>query len=282
MIATLLKVLLTFAALYVLGLSLLYTMQRGILFLPDKDRPDPERAGAGGVQVLTVTTEDGLPLLAWYQPPPSTDGLVVLYLHGNAGHIGHRGFRLPRFASHGWGAMLLEYRGFGGNPGKPSEDGFRADARAALAALHAMGIPNERIVLWGESLGTGVAVGLAAGDAVAAVILESPYTSIRAIAQKKYPYAPVSLLLKDPFDSLSRIGGLKAPVMIIHGAQDEIVPVEMGRALHAAAPEPKALWIAAQTGHGGLVEAGAIEAAAAFIAGLPAARDRQIGHDGPK
>jgi fermentation-respiration switch protein FrsA (DUF1100 family) len=191
---------------------------------------------------------------------------VVLYLHGNAGHIGHRAFRLEVFGRLGWGALLLEYRGYGGNPGRPSEWGLTTDARAGLAALLAMGIPPSRIVLYGESLGSGLAARLATEQAVRAVLLESPYTSITDIARSRYPLLPVRWLLLDRFDSLRVIGAARAPVLVMHGARDQIVPVAMGRAVYAAAPEPKELWIAPHAGHVDLVEAGAMDAAADFVA----------------
>ena len=253
-------------AVWLVLLLALFLAQRMILFRPDTTRPDLARAGVPLIRATTVTTADRLTLLAWYLPPATAADPVVLYLHGNAGHIGHRAWRLPAFAALGWGVMLLEYRGYGGNPGSPSEFGLRLDARAGLDALGAMGFPPDHILLWGESLGTGLAVGLAAEQSVAGVILESPYTSIAAIARSRYPFVPVKLLLQDPFDSLSRIGGLKAPLLVMHGARDRVVPVAMGRALFAAAPEPKVLWVCDTAGHDDLPEEGAFEHAASFAA----------------
>jgi hypothetical protein len=193
---------------------------------------------------------------------------VVLYLHGNAAHIGHRTYRLERFQRLGWGVLLLEYRGYGGNPGRPSEAGLVIDAHAGMAALRAMGFAPAAIVLWGESLGTGPAVQLAVEHKVGAVLLESPYTSITDIARSRYWLFPVGFLLRDRFDSLRRISRVQAPVLVMHGALDQVVPVAMGRAIHAFAPDPKQLWIAPHAGHVDLVEAGAIEVAGDFITKL--------------
>jgi uncharacterized protein len=146
------------------------------------------------------------------------------------------------------------------------------DARAGLAALVAMGFPPHRILLWGESLGSGLAVRLAAEHPVAAVLLEAPYTSITDIARLRFPFAPVGWLLHDRFESLPVIGGVRAPVLVMHGARDRIVPVTMGRTLYEAAPQPKELWIAPDAGHVNLVEAGAIEAAGAFVSRIRPAR----------
>jgi fermentation-respiration switch protein FrsA (DUF1100 family) len=266
------------AALYGLYLTGLYLFQRRIVFLTDKARPDLTRVALPRTEAVTVTTEDGLPLLAWYMPPQRADGYVVLFLHGNAGNIGHRGYRLERFDRLGWGALLLEYRGFGGNPGHPSENGLLTDARAGLAKLRAMGIPLDRILVWGKSLGTGPAVRLATEQRVAALLLEAPYTSVADLARLRFPLVPVDMLLLDRFDSLRAIGRVQAPVLVMHGERDRIVPAAQGRAMFEAAPSPKELWIARDTGHFGMVDAGAIEAAADFVKRLE--RDADSGTSG--
>ncbi len=241
--------------------ALLFLLQRRILYLPDRNVPDPAGAGIADVRQMSVTTPDGLALLAWYLPPIATDGRVVLYLHGNAANIGHRAYRLGPFQRLGWGVLLLEYRGYGGNPGQPTEAGLIIDAQSGLAALREMGFPLSAILLWGESLGTGPAVQLAQQHAVGAVLLESPYTSIADIARSRYRMFPVDWLLLDRFDSLRRIGSVQAPVLVMHGAHDSIIPTAMGRAIYAAAPDPKRLWIAPHAGHLDMVEAGALEVA---------------------
>lgn len=254
------------ACVYALVVALLFVLQRRFVFRPNRTRPELARIGMEGVHEVSIPTPDGMALLAWAMPPAGEDAFVVLYLHGNAGHIGHRAFRLPLFQRLGWGVLLLEYRGYGGNPGTPSEDGFLIDARAGLAALLAMGVPASRILLWGESLGTGLATQLGRDTAVAAILLESPYTSMTDNARRRFPFVPVGPLLKDHFNSLAAIGAAQAPVLVMHGALDRIVPVEMGKAIFAAAPEPKELWIRPEAGHVDLVQAGAIEAAAEFVA----------------
>ena len=254
------------AALYCLIAAVLFLAQRRILFLPDRSRPDLARTGVQGAREMTVTTPDGLMLLAWFSPPERDDGCIVLHLHGNAGHIGHRAYRLAAYRRQGWGALMLEYRGFGGNPGSPSETGLLTDARAGLASLRSMGFAAERILLWGESLGTGLAVRLAVEQPVAAVLLEAPYTSIADMARRRYPFLPVNWLLLDRFELSPVIGDVRAPVLVMHGARDRIIPLSMGRAVYVAAPEPKQLWIAPEAGHVDLIEAGAVEAAADFVA----------------
>jgi len=199
-------------------------------------------------------------------PPANDTQPVVLYLHGNAGHIGNRAVRMEALNRFGWGVLLLEYRGFGGNPGVVGEDGLNTDALAGYAAIRAMGVAANRLLLWGESLGTGVAVRLATEVDVGAVMLEAPYTSIMAIGQKRFPFVPVSWLLRDRFDLIGRIAMMRAPVLVMAGGQDNIVPPAMSRAVFAGARGKKVFWLAQDAGHNDLVAAGALDAARAFIA----------------
>ena len=260
-----LALLLVLPAGYVLLLAGLVIFQRRLLFKPDRTLPNPRAVGLDGIEVIRLEADDGASLLAWYAAPARADGPVVLYLHGNAGSIANRANRLRRMTEIGWGVFLLEYRGFGGNPGQPGEPGLRRDARAGLAALGRMGIAADRTLLWGESLGSGLAIGLAGTQDVAAVLLESPYTSIAETAQVHYPYVPARWLVRDKFDSLARIGAVRAPILIMQGARDRIVPPEMGRRLMRAATAPVELWVAPEAGHNDLAYAGATEAAADFV-----------------
>jgi fermentation-respiration switch protein FrsA (DUF1100 family) len=166
----------------------------------------------------------------------------------------------------GWGVLMPEYRGYGGNPGEPTEAGLTADAAGAYAYLRAQGVDPTQILLWGESLGTGLATRLAAEHPVAALLLESPYTSMADIARDRYPFVPVDLLLKDRLDALSRIAAVRAPVLVMQGGRDTVVPPEMGRRMLAATTAPKELWHVAESGHNDLADHGAVEAAASFVA----------------
>jgi fermentation-respiration switch protein FrsA (DUF1100 family) len=253
------------AAFYAAFVAMLYFSQRRLLYAPDAAKPNPSRTGIAGIEVLHLESGDGTPIFAWYLPPASPSGFVVLYLHGNGGHIGYRGERLRGFHAAGWGALLVEYRGYGGNPGAPTEKGLMLDAEAALATLRRLDVPPSRTVVWGESLGSNLAARLAAEQAFAAVILESPFTSVAALARKFYPFVPVDLLLKDRFDTLSFIAAVRAPVLILQGGRDHLVPPSMGRTLYEAAAAPKQLWVAPEADHNDLGMFGAVEAAAAFV-----------------
>jgi fermentation-respiration switch protein FrsA (DUF1100 family) len=244
----------------------LFVWQRHIIFLTGHERPEPAEAGVPGVEVLSLRTADGLDLLAWYHPPSDEARPVVLFLHGNSGHIGHRASRLARLAEDGWGTLLVEYRGFGGNPGTPSEDGLALDARAAYAALTGRGIAADRIVVWGESLGTAVAVRLASEENVGAVLLEAPFTSMVDMARMRYPWIPIDTLLKDRFEAIGRVAALHVPLLVMQGLRDDVVPPAMGQRMFAAATVPeREFWRAATAGHNDLAEHGAVEAGIDFV-----------------
>lgn len=249
---------------YVAMLSYLFLFQRQLLYFPDRSHPFLAGLPQLGVREVALQTADGLSLSAWFLPPP--DGApAIAYFHGNGGNIAYRADRLMRFARAGYGVLLVEYRGYGGNPGSPSEAGFTADADAACEFLGRQGIVGERLVLWGESLGSAVAIRLAATQKIAALILESPFTSIAAVAQYHYPLVPAGLLVWDRFDALSRIGEVTAPILFLQGGRDSVVPPRFGQQLFDAAPGPKQHWFAADAGHEELARFGALDAAVEFI-----------------
>jgi len=232
-----------FAALLYGGLTgVLYLAQRHIMYYPDTATPRPERYGLADMRAVTLETGDGLSLLAWYRRAGEGRPSLV-YFTGNAGHIGDRAFKVRPYLDAGLGVLLVGYRGYGGNPGRPTERGLYADGRAALAFLEGEGVAPARIVLYGESLGSGVAVELAAERAVSAplgaLVLEAPFTSIADAAATHYPVFPVRWLVKDRFDNKAKIARIEAPLLIVHGENDRVVPLRLGKELFAAAAEPK-------------------------------------------
>jgi uncharacterized protein len=242
----------------------LFLFQRQLLYFPDKTRPELAGLEQLGVREVALATEDGLSLLSWYLPAhPGRP--VILYFHGNGGNIGHRVQRMLRFAREGYGVLMAEYRGYGGNPGTASETGFYTDARAALDFLEREGVAPNPLVLYGESLGSGVAVELATQHEVAGLILEAPPTSVAEVAQCHFPYIPAARLVIDRFDSRSRIGRVRAPILVLHGERDRVVPIRFGRALLEAAPEPKEGWFAPEAGHEDLARYGGLDAVVVFI-----------------
>jgi uncharacterized protein len=236
-------------AVYIALLVLLFVAQRSILYVPSTQAPSLAESGVQGVmEAVEIESADGLRLLAWYHPPPANAAPVLVYFHGNAGHIGDRADRVRPYVDAGFGAFLVEYRGYGGNPGRPTEDGLYADARAAVDFLEQQGVTPQRMVFYGESLGTAVAVQIALERACAALVLEAPFTSVAAVAQSRYWMFPVRHLVLDKFDSLAKIGKLGCPLFVMHGEADGVIPIRYGRQLFDAAPDPKeSKWFAAGT-----------------------------------
>ena len=247
----------------------LYVFQRGIMYVPERARPDRADFGAAHMTEVTLVTEDGLELFAWHRPAPAERPTVVFF-HGNAGHIGYRTGRAATLAEAGLGVLLVEYRGYGGNPGSPTEAGLYADGRAAMAFLEGEGVPPERTVLFGESLGSGVAVQIAVEQAeadrpVGAVVLEAPLSSAADIGARQYPIVPVRLLIKDRYDNTAKIAGIGAPLFLYHGDADLVIPQHLGRKLFEAAREPKDAWWIPGGGHSDLDEFGAAQRVIAFV-----------------
>ncbi len=255
---------LTVIGVYLALTAFVYVQQRTFIYYPDRQRPNIAAVELPTLREVMLSTMDGLQLLGWFAPPVGEQP-VVLYFHGNAGNLQDRAARIRAFAGAGYGVLIPEYRGYGGNPGTPSEEGFFADARVALDYLHHQGFDSTRIVVFGESLGTGVAVALAAHHAVAALVLEAPYTTLAVLAAMRFPYLPTGWLLKDRFDSLSRIAEVHAPILIMQGDRDTVVPPALGQALYAAAMNPKELWIAKGGGHADLMQFGSREAVLDFL-----------------
>lgn len=227
------------AALVVAYLGLvgaLYSQQRTLLFRPDPTRVAPAQAGLPRAQEVALNGPGEPLLIAWHVPPAEAGKPVFLYLHGNASNLARRARRFDMLTSQGEGLLALSWRGYGGSEGQPSEAGFHADVGQALEFLRRQGIPAERIVIYGESLGTGMAVMTAArlaetGTPVRALILDSPYESIAAIAADRYWWVPVNLLMRDPFRADRFAPKVRQPVFAIHCRNDWITPYEGGRRL---------------------------------------------------
>lgn len=246
-------------------LALMYVAQRSLMYFPDPARRAPAEAGLPQAEEVTFAAADGETLVAWHVPP--RDGKpVVIYFQGNGGGLDLRANRFRNLVADGTGLLALCYRGYGGSTGRPSEAGLILDAQAAYGFAAAR-YPPERLVLWGESLGTGVAVALAAERPVARVLLESPYTSAADIAAAVYPFAPVRLLMKDQFRSDARIGRVTAPVLVLHGALDRIIPIRFGERLFELIRSPKRFVRLPEAEHNDHEAFGALEKVRGFILG---------------
>jgi uncharacterized protein len=259
-------ILIAFAA-YSGVLALMYIFQRALIYFPDRQRTPPVEAGLPQAHELRLESIDGERLIAWHVPP-SGDRPVILYLHGNAGALNLRAGRFEWLIAESDGLLALSYRGFGGSSGQPSEQGLINDGLAAYDFAAAR-YPPRRIVLWGESLGTAVAVAVAAERKVGGVILDAPFTSIADVGAAAYPFAPVRWLIKDAFHSDRRIAKVTAPLLVMHGERDTIVPIRFGERLFALANEPKRFARFPHGSHIDLEDHGAIDAVRSFLQGLP-------------
>nr|WP_211178136.1 alpha/beta fold hydrolase [Pseudonocardia acidicola] len=213
-------------------------LQRRLIYLPGGDTVPPVGAALPGAVEIVLDTEDGLALRAWLVPPTGPDrGRTVLFTPGNAGSRADRAPLARRLAADGFGVLLLDYRGFGGNPGRPSEEGLAADARAAYRHLvDNHGVDPRRVLLLGESLGTAVATRLAGERRVGGLVLRSPFTALADVAARHYPFLPARALLRDRYELQTRIRDVRVPTAVVLGGADEIVPPEQSRAVAAAAP----------------------------------------------
>jgi fermentation-respiration switch protein FrsA (DUF1100 family) len=246
-----------------------YFGQRRLMYFPDRARTAPAQAGLANVEERLLRTPDGARIVVWYgkaRPGQPT----LLYFHGNGGGLADRAPRIERFMAEGWGVYMMAYRSYSGSSGSPSEAANVADARLAYGALVHEGVDPKSIVLYGESLGSGVAARIATERPAAGLILDAPYTSIVALAAQVYPYLPVRHLLSDRYETDKVIAQVKVPVLILHGEHDRVIPVAMGRELARLANEPKRLVTFRNGGHSDLYINGnnALEAVKDWVRGL--------------
>jgi fermentation-respiration switch protein FrsA (DUF1100 family) len=239
------KMLLT-AVFVVLALFIfLWAMQRRLMYFPMGEVLDPAAVGLTRVEAVAFPTSDGLTLHGWFLPaPPSPARYTIVVFNGNAGNRSYRAPLAAALRERGHAVLLFDYRGYGGNPGSPTESGLREDARAARGfVMGRADVDRERVVYFGESLGTGVAVTLAAEHPPAALVLRSPFTSMVDVGRMHYPIFPVRWLLRDRYASSDRITRIRCPLLVIAGNRDGVIPLEQSQRLYAAAPSPKQLLI---------------------------------------
>ncbi|MFN7097811.1 MAG: alpha/beta hydrolase [Gammaproteobacteria bacterium] len=225
-----------------------YLLQDDLLYHPShQPLPNPATL-APAYQAIPLTTQDGLQLTAWYAPAKA--GKPTLFeMHGNAENLHDRLQLAQPYLNAGWGVFLLGYRGFADNPGKITEQGLYLDAAAGWNYLDQHQVSNQCIVLYGKSLGTGVAVQTALTHHAAALVLQSPYTSIPAVAEAHYPFLPIKWLLKSQYNSLAKIKAVHLPLLIVHGDKDHLIPIKFGEILFMAANSPKQFILFPGVGH---------------------------------
>jgi fermentation-respiration switch protein FrsA (DUF1100 family) len=251
--AALRTILILLVGAYALITAYMYATQRSHQYFPGRQGLSASAVGLVGVEDLKLTSKDGETLQAWYSEAKQGKA-TILYLQGNGGEISDRPQRFATYQAAGYGVFFLSYRGYGASTGSPSEQGLVNDARAAYDWLVARGLKPEDILLVGESLGSGVAVQLAAERPIKALALEAPFSSAANVAASAYWWLPVRLLMKDKFDSFAFIGKVKAPLLITHGDLDGVVPLSEGQSLFALANEPKEMVVVPGGTHGSIFE----------------------------
>ena len=215
--------------------GLLWAFQRQLIYLPDAGPVSPAARLLPGAREVELTTDDGLRLAAWYVPA-ATDAPAVLVASGNAGHRGLRAPLARALNEAGLAVLLFDYRGFGGNPGSPSEAGLARDVRAARRFLvEEAGTPPGRLLYFGESLGAAVVTELATEHPPAGLVLRSPFVDLASVGRVHYPFLPVGLLLRERFPVAEHVARVEVPTTVVYGGADSIVPPEQSRAVAAAA-----------------------------------------------
>ncbi len=253
---------------YALLVLALFLAQRSLQYPVQTRQATAAEAGLADFRDIALATPDGERLVAWWKPP-QPGRTLVLYLHGNASSLWGLRERMRALGATGRGVLVVAYRGYSGSTGSPTEEGLRHDARTAYEWAR-NGYEPSRIVLYGESLGSAVAVRLATERPVGGVILDGAFTSAAAVARLAYWYVPVSWLMRDQFRSVDLIGGLKAPLLALHGDADATIPLRFGEELFAAAPAPKQFVRLPGAGHGAVLENGGAAAVEAFLAAVEA------------
>jgi uncharacterized protein len=249
-------------ALYAAIVAFFYVSQSALLYPAGREKIGAREAGLPDFEDVTLETEDGERIVGWYKPA-QPGRATLLYFHGNGGSLLNRRDRAKLLTEGGRGLLIVSYRGYSGSTGTPSEAGLRIDARTAYAWLAARA-PVERLVLYGESLGSGVAVRLATEKPIAGLILDAPFTSAADVAGHHYWYLPV-WLLRDQYRSIDRIHELKSPLLVIHGDRDGVIPIALGERLFAAAPGPKRFVTLPGVDHVSVLEAGGLGPVRAFL-----------------
>jgi hypothetical protein len=254
-------------AAYLVICAAAYFGHRMFMYFPDPARIPPEAAGLENVEEVEFAAADGTKLVSWYAPAQEGKP-TILYFHGNAANAANRAPKIDMMLESGFGVFYLNNRGYGGSGGSPTEANNVADAIAAYDYVRGLGVPPDKIVTFGESLGSGQAVRLAAARPVAAVVLEAPLTSTVEVGRSIYFWLPLSLLIADQYNVERDIARVTAPLLILHGEQDEVIPVDMGRRIYNAANQPKRIEVVRDGRHNDLFDHGAWERMRDFLLSL--------------
>ena len=254
-------------AIYLIVLIFLFFFQRNLMYHPDENNYSGDNLEVN-IEKVTIKTTDNINLLGWFHNKNLKSYKTIVYFHGNAGTLENRIHKLNHFKDMDVNFLIIAWRGFSGNKGKPSEEGLYTDGASAINWLKEKGLKEKDIIIYGESLGTGIAVEIAQNKNFAGIILESPFTSMVEAAKTKYPYLPVRLLLKDKYESDKKIKNIISPILIMHGKVDQIVPFYMGKKMYEIANEPKYSYFSNYDDHMMEYNENMLKTLKAFINGL--------------
>lgn len=269
-----LKILLSLLGIFALFCIVASLIHRYFIYIPDRKRVAPKDAGLSGVEEVVFKAEDGTRLIAWYRP--ARDGKpTLLYFTGNAGNVADRAGKIRAIAADGYGVFMLNYRGFGGSGGRPTEAKIVNDAVRAYDYLRGLGVAPDNVVLYGESLGTSVATQVNLKREAQALVLEAPFTSVVDVGKLAWPLLPLKYIMADQFRTLDRIGEVDVPLFIVHGGRDAVIPLDMARRVYHAANEPKTLKVVKRAGHNDLFEQGAWGHVRDFLETVPEQAETQ-------
>ena len=232
------KLFLVLVFVYISILLVLFFFQRNLLYNPSENNYSDDKLTVP-IEKVKIKTQDNIDLLGWYHKKNSSNNKTILFLHGNAGSLQNRIHKINNFENMNINFLIIAWRGFSGRIGFPSEKGLYEDAKSAVRWLKQKGLMEEDIIIYGESLGTGIAVEIAQNSNFSGVILEAPFTSMIEVAKNKYPIFPIRFLLKDKYESDKKIKNIKSPLLIMHGEVDKVVPFWMGKKIYNIANEPK-------------------------------------------
>ena len=267
MLKSLGRLILVIAVVY-LGMNvLMYVNQRGYMYLPSVDRVAPAEVGLEDVEEVVLRNASGDELISWFSNAAPGRPTVLLF-HGNAGAVYHRAYRFRGLQAAGYGVFILGYPGYGGSGGKPTETSMVEAAQLAYDFLIDAGVDAGNIVIWGESIGTGVGVQLAATVDAKALVLEAPMSSASDVAGEHYPFMVARFLMKDTFRSDKHIDKIGMPLLVMHGDRDRVIPLEFGKKLVESAVEPKQLVVLEGAGHNNLYQFSTDRIARDFIESL--------------
>ena len=233
-----LQLLIIIALVYFTVVVSIYFYQRNLLYHPNENNYSGDKLTVD-VENVKIQTSDNLSLNGWFHKKDLQNFKTLVFFHGNAGTLDNRIYKLNHFKDIDINFLIIAWRGFSGNKGKPTEEALYIDGRSAVEWIINKGVREENIILYGESLGTGIATEIAQSKNYAGLILETPFTSMIAAAKNFYPYLPVSLLLKDRYENEKKIKNINIPIMVLHGKKDTIVPFLMGKKIFEIAKEPK-------------------------------------------